>query len=146
MVSSFRFQVSRYFVPLRQGDEEQSSGGGLISTSVSLHCSFADPSALRAPRPNLGEERGSGFHISGFRSSAHRFPRPRSLLPAKIGIICCPLWHGTVCSSLLTGNGQCISVETEDGCHGCCRLLYGQNILGTYRTGWRKVPALPARS
>ena len=71
------FPVSRYFVPLRQGDEEQSSGGGMISTSVSLHRSFTDPSALRAPRPNLGEERRSGFQISDFR-----FPLIRSPLTA----------------------------------------------------------------
>ena len=80
----------------------------MISTAsrFNVHRSFTDPSALRAPspspdvrlgsltlmrhkmtfshfskgfiRPNLGEERRSGFQISGFRSSVHRFPLPAS--------------------------------------------------------------------
>ena len=47
----------------------------MISTAsrFNVHGSFTDPSALRAPRPNLGEERGSGFQVS-----AHRFPLPAS--------------------------------------------------------------------
>ena len=45
---------------------------GMSSYFLSTLPSFTDPSALRAPRPNLGEERRSGFQISGFRSSSHR--------------------------------------------------------------------------
>lgn len=37
----------------------------MISTAsrFNVHGSFTDPSALRAPSPNLGEERGSGFPL-----------------------------------------------------------------------------------
>lgn len=48
----------------------------MISTAsrFNVHGSFTDPSALRAPRPNLGEERGSGFQVSAHPLTASRFP------------------------------------------------------------------------
>ena len=36
LVSSFRFQVPIHFVPLSQGDEEQSSGGGMSTAVLSF--------------------------------------------------------------------------------------------------------------
>ena len=54
-ISDFKFQVSRYFVPLSQGDEEQSSGGGL-STAVPVLRSCNSPLRPSGTSPNLGEE------------------------------------------------------------------------------------------
>ena len=51
LVSGFKFQVLRYFVPLSLVDEDQSSGGGMFLRSPPIRSLliFTDPSALRAP-------------------------------------------------------------------------------------------------
>ena len=69
LVSSFSVPI--YFVPLSQGDEEQSSGGGMFLRSPLIRSPLTvvflqTPPSLRATSPNLGEESGWG-PVSGFR-------------------------------------------------------------------------------
>ena len=61
LLTGFKFQVLRYFVPLSQGDEEQRSGGGMFPRSQ-FHAprSFLHtPSAIRAPSPSPDVRLGS---------------------------------------------------------------------------------------
>ena len=49
LVSGFKFQVLRYFVPRSQGDEEQSSGGGMFLRSSLPALFYIPPSASLVP-------------------------------------------------------------------------------------------------
>ena len=47
--SGFKFQVLRFFVPQSQGDEEQSSGGGMFPRSSAPRSFLQTPSASLVP-------------------------------------------------------------------------------------------------
>ena len=53
---SFRFQVPIHFVPLSQGDEEQSSGGGMFLRSPPIRSPFFFTYPLRFALPNVAIE------------------------------------------------------------------------------------------
>ena len=54
MFQSFKFHVSIHFVPLSQGDEEQSSGGGMFLRSSLPALFYIPPSASPYPTSHWG--------------------------------------------------------------------------------------------
>ena len=71
MFQSFKFHVSIHFVPLSQGDEEQSSGGGMFLRSQLIRSLFFFTYPLRFALPNvaLGSAPLIGYRMTFSHSS-----------------------------------------------------------------------------